>query len=200
MKKTVQIFIVLIMVAVSYNSSACNITPLIIPNGSTSICQGSNVTLSTDSAYVSYLWSDGETTQSIYVTTAGSYSVYVTNSSGCNGTSAITVVIVNPLPTPTITTSGPTTFCTGGSVTLTSNTGVSYLWNTGATTQSIVDSGSGSFYVTVTDINGCTAFSPSNTTFNYTGASQTWTVPTGISSLTIAASGAAGGSSSPGNT
>src|ERR1017187_10995617 len=92
MKKTVQIFIVLIMVAVSYNSSACNITPLIIPNGSTSICQGSNVTLSTDSAYVSYLWSDGETTQSIYVTTAGSYSVYVTDGAGCTGTSAVTVV------------------------------------------------------------------------------------------------------------
>ena len=38
----------------------------------------------------SYLWSTGATTQSITVTTAGSYSVTVTNASGCSATSVAT--------------------------------------------------------------------------------------------------------------
>src|SRR5439155_22473624 len=62
-------------------------------------------------------------------------------------------------PTPTISASGPTTFCAGGSVTLTSSSATSYLWSTGATTQSIVVNASGNYSVTVTDGNGCSASS-----------------------------------------
>lgn len=58
----------------------------------------------------------------------------------------------------TITTSGSTTFCDGGSVTLTANSGSSYLWNTGATTQSISVSQSGTYIVTVSNGN-CSAIS-----------------------------------------
>ncbi|MGE0637642.1 MAG: proprotein convertase P-domain-containing protein [Bacteroidia bacterium] len=59
--------------------------------------------------------------------------------------------------TPIITAGGPTTFCEGGSVTLTSTAGTSYLWSPGgATTQSISATASGSYTVTTT-VNGCTA-------------------------------------------
>jgi len=62
-----------------------------------------------------------------------------------------TTVTVNALPAaPTITASGPTTFCIGGSVTLTSSAGTSYLWSTGATTQSINVTTSGSYTVRIT--------------------------------------------------
>src|SRR5204862_7637983 len=56
-------------------------------------------------------------------TTTGSYSVRVTNGQSCSATSAATTVTVNPLPpTPTISTGGASTsFCQGGSVTLTSS-------------------------------------------------------------------------------
>src|SRR2546423_6025477 len=64
-----------------------------------------------------------------------------------------------PLPTPVITAGGPTTFCTGGSVTLTASSASSYLWSSGATTQSITVNASGSYSVTVTDANGCSATS-----------------------------------------
>jgi len=65
-------------------------------------------------------------------------------------------VTVNTLPAqPTITASGPTTFCIGGSVTLTSSTGTSYLWSTGATTPGINVSTSGNYTVQVTNVNGC---------------------------------------------
>ncbi|WP_207428887.1 GH-E family nuclease [Pedobacter sp. SYSU D00535] len=48
-----------------------------------------------------------------------------------------------------ITASGPTTFCEGGSVVLTASQGSSYLWNNGATGQSITVNRSGNYAVTV---------------------------------------------------
>ncbi|MBI5217704.1 MAG: T9SS type A sorting domain-containing protein, partial [Bacteroidia bacterium] len=57
-----------------------------------------SVTL-TSSAGTSYLWSNAATTASINVTTAGSYTVQVTNASGCqSAASAAIVVNVNALP------------------------------------------------------------------------------------------------------
>jgi hypothetical protein len=54
-----------------------------------------------------------------------------------------------------ITASGPTTFVNGGNVLLTASPGASYLWSTGATTQGIVASTSGSYTVKVTNSSGC---------------------------------------------
>jgi hypothetical protein len=140
-------------VPVTVNS---NPTPTITAGGPTTFCQGGSVTL-TSSAGISYLWSTGATTQSITVSTAGNYTVTTTVAGGCSGTSAATAVTVNPLPTPSITASGPTTFCAGGSVTLTSSPGSSYLWSTGLTSQSITVSAAGNYSVTVTNSNGCSA-------------------------------------------
>ncbi len=133
-------------------------TAAITASGPTTFCQGGSVVL-TSSAGSSYLWNTGATTQSITVTTSGSYTVIVTDANGCSATSAPVVVTVNSLPIAAITAEGPTTFCQGGSVVLTSSSGSSYLWSTGANTQSITVTTSGSYSVTVTDANGCTATS-----------------------------------------
>lgn len=133
-------------------------TATITAGGATTFCTGGSVTL-TASAGSSYLWSNGATTQAITVSTAGSYNVRVTNASGCFATSANTIVTVNPLPVATITTSGPTTFCTGGSVVLTTSPGASYLWSTGSTAASINVTTAGSYTVTVTNVTGCSATS-----------------------------------------
>jgi len=131
-------------------------TPTITAGGPTIFCAGGNVTL-TSSAGSTYLWSNGATTQSINVTTSGSYTVRVTDANGClSAASAATVVKVNALPvTPTITAGGPTAFCAGGSVTLTSSAGSTYLWSNGATTPGINVISSGNYTVRVTDANGC---------------------------------------------
>ena len=130
----------------------------ITAGGPTTFCAGGTVTL-TASSGASYLWSNGATTQSITASTSGSYSVTVTNANGCRTTSSPTVVTANANPTASITAGGPTTFCAGGSVTLTASSGASYLWSTGATTQAITANASGSYSVTVTDVNGCSATS-----------------------------------------
>ena len=52
----------------------------------------------------------------------------------------------------TIIPDGPTTFCNGGSITLTATAGSTYLWNTGATTQSILVNTSGTYS---TSVDGC---------------------------------------------
>ena len=131
-------------------------TPVITAGGATTFCDGGSVSL-TSSAGTSYLWSNGATTRAISATVSGSYSVKVTNASGCqSAASAATSVTVNPLPaTPVITTGGPTSFCVGGNVTLTSSAGATYLWSNGATTSSINISTSGSFTVRITSASGC---------------------------------------------
>ena len=124
----------------------------VVITGNTSICQGESTTLSVSEA-TSYLWSTGATTQSIQVTDEGLYSVTATNST-CEAHTSV-YVAVNALPTATI--SGTTAICGGESTTLTANGGTSFVWNNGATTQSIEASAAGAYTVTVTNANGCTA-------------------------------------------
>ncbi len=139
------------------NSICTNSSANIIANGPTTFCQGGSVTLSANTGSA-YLWSNGATTQNITVSTSGSYSCTITTINGV-ATSNVINVIVNSLPVATITPSGSTSFCQGGNVTLTASTGNSYLWNTGATTQSITVNTSNNYVVTITNTNGCSKIS-----------------------------------------
>ncbi|KAF2340096.1 Ig-like domain-containing protein, partial [Flavobacterium tistrianum] len=96
--------------------------------------------------------------------TSGNYYVSQTINS-CESTRLLVSVTVNPTPTaPSISADGATTFCQGSSVTLTSTGGSSYLWSTGATTQSIIVSASGNYSVKVSNASGCySAFSTATT-------------------------------------
>jgi hypothetical protein len=103
--------------------------PTITTSGTTTFCAGGSVTL-TSSATTGNLWSTGETTQSIVVNTSGSYTVTVTNASGCSATSAATVVTVIPLPAvPTASSNSP--ICQGSDLNLMAATvaGLTYVWS-----------------------------------------------------------------------
>ena len=76
-----------------------NPSPVII--GVTDFCMGASEQLSVSGTYSSYLWTTGETTQSITVSASGTYGVTVTNISGCHGSASV-VVTVHPLPTVTL--------------------------------------------------------------------------------------------------
>jgi hypothetical protein len=69
--------------------------------------------------------------------TTTDYVVEVQDANGCTDTDTVTVT-VNALPaTPIITASGPTTFCFGNSVDLTSSYVGGNVWSTTATTDII---------------------------------------------------------------
>jgi PKD repeat protein len=137
------------------SANSVTITPL----SATTFCDGSNVTLVASGGFSQYTWSNGANTQSINVTTSGNYSVTGTSGAGCTAASLPTTVTVNPNPSiPAITIGGPTEFCIGESVLLTSSAANSYLWNDGgSTTQSINATSTGAYYVTVSNEFGCQA-------------------------------------------
>lgn len=139
--------------------------PVITSNGPLNFCFGNDVTLSAPAGYAGYIWSNGETTQSIVVSTNGSYYVQVTDNNGCASIESdpVTVIVGDPLPSPVITANGPTAICAGQSVTLMAPAGyATYLWSNGQTSQNIIVSTPGDYYVVVTDFNGCESY-PSNT-------------------------------------
>ena len=148
---------------VSLTSPPCNLTATATAGGPTSFCSGGSVTLSsnTGNSY-SYLWSNGATTSSIVASGSGSYYVTI-NHGNCSAVSNVIVVTVYPNPVAEISADGPTSFCDGGSVTLTSSPGSAYLWSNGSTDQSINETEGGDYSVTVTNEYGCSASSSATT-------------------------------------
>jgi hypothetical protein len=141
----------------------CTHTATINQSGPLSGCAGDSILLScnTDATFT-YQWNrngvpvSGATTSSFYPSQSGSYSVTIYQNN-CPVTSAGISVTMNALPSvPNITSSGTIVPCSGGSMTLTAPSGLTtYLWNTGATTNSINVSQSGNYFVTVTNSFGC---------------------------------------------
>jgi hypothetical protein len=92
------------------SSNTLNVTvypsfsPTITSSAGTAICDGASLTL-TATTGTAYSWSNGSTAQSIVVNTAGSFTVSVTNSNGCVGSSAPISITVQAAPVATITAS-----------------------------------------------------------------------------------------------
>ena len=118
---------------------------------------------------------------------AGSYTYYVSqyNSAGDESPRASINVTVNALPsTPTINAGGPTSFCTGGNVVLTSSQASGNFWSSSEVSQAITVTSTGSYSVTYTDNNGCSATSAA-TSVNVSNAP----IPTINATATEACSG-----------
>ncbi|MDB2435973.1 S8 family serine peptidase [Schleiferiaceae bacterium] len=141
-------------------TTAANPVATIVNSGSALLCSGASTTLTAPAGMSGYTWSTGDTTQSIVVSSAGSYTVTVVNSSGCSATSAATVISASQIVAPTISVSGPLAFCAGGSVTLGLPMGYNaYGWNSGVISTQLVATQGGDYYATVTNSDGCTASS-----------------------------------------
>lgn len=139
--------------------------PTINAGGPTTFCEGGSVTL-TSSSGTGNQWSrngtpiNGATNATYSATTSGSYTVVATV--GCaSAPSAATVVTVNAIPAaPSITPGGSTTFCEGGSVTLTSSIGAGNQWYRnglalGGQTGTATIAATSGFYTVTTTANGC---------------------------------------------
>ncbi|RQO31498.1 hypothetical protein DBR32_05945 [Taibaiella sp. KBW10] len=118
------------------------------------LCQGSSFTLNAGNPGASYLWNTGATTQSITVTSGGTYTATITNTQGCTKTTAGTVITMRPLPV--VNLGADTIICNNAPFTLNAgNAGSTYLWSTGATGQTIAPTTTGNYNVTVTNTYTC---------------------------------------------
>ena len=127
-------------------------------SGSTSLCNGGNVTLFVTYG-IAYHWSNNDSTYNTIVTQSGTYSVTVNLGYGCSAISANPVTVtVYPVPSANITTSnGIHYFCAGDTLILSVPPTASYHWSDGSFNQSILVTQSGSYRVTVTNSNNCSA-------------------------------------------
>ncbi len=130
--------------------------PAVINLSYAPFCTGDSSTLTAGVTGVSYIWSTGDTTETITVAAGGNYKVTITDSLGCSAADSITVTI-NQLP---VANAGPDKdICIGASATLTASGGGTYLWSNGATTNTITVNPiiTTNYIVTVTNGNGCQA-------------------------------------------
>jgi len=119
-----------------------------------------DLSVSNGTAPYYYAWSTGATTEDITGVPAGEHYVTVTDANGC--TSVISITLNEP--TELISTiSGENISCyqgSDGTIDLEPSQATppyTYIWSTGATTQDLADLPEGTYYVTITDNNGCTA-------------------------------------------
>ena len=133
---------------------------LINHQGPTSFCKGGEVLLNV-SPGTGFVWSRGDTTQSIRVDSSGQYSVTFYNQYGCfKRSDTISITVRN---NPEVNLGPDTTVCDFETVTLDAGHGfTNYLWDNGTNAPTLNASSFGpfpksvNFMVFVTDSNGCT--------------------------------------------
>lgn len=160
---------------VSVSGGPLSTAPVALP---AILCAGTSVQLHSlaggGSGSYTYSWSSSPTGFSsteanpiVYPLITTTYNLLVND--GFNSATSSLTVTVNPLPvTPSITSSGALTFCSGNAVTLTSSAGNTYRWSSGQTSQSISVTESGTFTVQTISTAGCwsAVSSPVNVTVN----------------------------------
>ncbi len=115
---------------------------------------GDSLLLAGPAGYETYVWSTGDNSQIIVVNTGyTAATVTVSDSNSCTASHTYhTWVYSNP-----VFDLGPDTTGCGDALIIAPVSGVDYSWNTGDTTQSISVTNSGTYSVTITDGNNCSA-------------------------------------------
>jgi PKD repeat protein len=144
----------------------------ITPDGPTTFCPDASVNLFANSgSNLSYSWYFNSNNLfngagSINVSSAGTYTLYVTNGFNCTSNASVSITHL-PAPIATATPAGATSLCSGQSVVINANSGsgLTYQWYNGAnainneTNASYTANGTGNYYVVVTNLNNCSTTS-----------------------------------------
>lgn len=121
----------------------------------TSFCQGGSVSLVAGAGFSSYQWNTGATTSSISVSSTGMYFIAATNSSGC--VSRDTLNIIEIFPNPIVNLGTDTSICRNTTLLLNAGSGfTNYNWQNNSHNQHFPANSAGTYWVTVTNNNGCT--------------------------------------------
>ncbi|MFL5754651.1 MAG: T9SS type A sorting domain-containing protein, partial [Bacteroidia bacterium] len=167
--------------------------PVVNLGSDTAMC-GGNIILDAQNVGSTFLWSDASTSSFLFVFTTGTYYVDVTNPEGCTASDTINVTIAMP---PIVNLGSDIVQC-GGTATLDAqNAGSSFTWSDASTSQTLVVSSSGTYYVDVASAPGCSSSDTINVTINaiptVTFALPSDTVCLGTSPVTLSGGAPAGG-------
>ncbi|MBL0052114.1 MAG: SprB repeat-containing protein [Bacteroidetes bacterium] len=129
------------------------------------ICNGGadatiDVTVAGANGAISYLWNDGNTNEDRAGLSIGTFTVTVTDAANCTNTASFAISEPIILGMSAIPTNVSTNGGSDGSVNVTTSGGTSpysFLWNDGDTNEDRTNLAAGTYTVTVTDDNGCTA-------------------------------------------
>lgn len=149
-----------------YDTVTINVVPLPGPqiqsSGPLGFCQGDSVTLTavdTTNGGASFVWNTTDTTASITVSTAGVYSVIITDTNTCQSQSQVTVAVYG---LPNIIAGNDTGFCQSSSITICATGGTNYAWSpsfgvsdTTLACPTFGPTSTQTYVVTGTDVNGC---------------------------------------------
>lgn len=168
------------------NSMIASITPL----ATVTICSASNLNLVCANAGegYTYQWTKygvdlpGETNSTMQVNTAGMFAVRV-NQNGCSSTSPATIVKLTD-PIAPVSPSGTVTTCNGKKINFNTSEfpGMAFQWYSGtksipgATQNNYSTTAQGNYFITVTDITGCSFTSATSTLVSYAAPNATITV------------------------
>ena len=122
-------------------------------NDSSRVCSGVDVLLQVTDSFNLYFWSSAQSSQSINISTTGSYNVLVFDTNNCNSNKDF-YVLVDTLPA--VQLGNDTTICSGDTIAI--NAGINlidYAWSNNDSTQFISIYQANSYSVFVTDSNGC---------------------------------------------
>ncbi len=165
------------------DANGCTATATVAINGTSNptanagavnvLCNGGNtgtagVTAAGGFGTYTYSWNNTQNTQVATGLTAGTYTVLVSDANGCTATATVTVTEPTAL---TVNVTGGTS-CSGALNGIVSATGgggtpnYNYAWSNGQNTQSATGLSPGTYTVTVTDANGCTATTTAQVTAN----------------------------------
>ena len=146
-----------VVTLIAVDSNSCNVAdtttltvtvlpePLAFIGNDTTVCGILNMTLNAMQPNCTYLWNTGATTPTLNVTSTGQYWVVV-NNGACTATDTINIQAFTP---PDV--GSDTIVCTGTTLLLDAgNPGSTYLWSTGATSQTITVNSTGLYWVDVT--------------------------------------------------
>ena len=172
-------------------------------------CTTPSITL-TGTGGGTYSWFDGTsvvgTSATLSVSAANTYTLTVTGTNGCDATTSITITDNFTAPTPSINASNTVLNCTTTNITLLASGGGTYAWTGGSTSASLVVTTPGTYTVTVTSPNGCSASTSQIITQNITAPTTSVTssnnglLTCAVTSITLTAVGGGSYLWSNGNT
>lgn len=135
--------------------SAQQVAPITTDLGLDSTVCGASITLDAGNPTATFVWSDGTTTQTNVIDTAGTYWVEVTDTNGCMAMDTVSLII-SPLD---VSLPATALICVGDSITLspviTEYYGYTYAWMGGYPTLDITVNTTGTYTITVSDTLGC---------------------------------------------